>query len=129
MCSPFRTFRGPVSLFLRRLLGTGETGVVYEANLDSHDQEAPCRFPSFALKMVLKGQYESESGQIGRLFNEFRIYRAIEHARRETAHLVDQAVPRCYGMYESEYSFVLVLSYDGKALSEKEWSSLSARDK
>ena len=115
---------------LRRLLGSGETGVVYEAGPDPYSHRGlPSSRGSFAIKLVPKGEYETKSGQIGRLFNEFRTYQVIERARHEGTCPTDLAVPRCYGMYESEYSLALFTDYSGKALSEEEWGSLSARER
>ncbi|KAL5512466.1 hypothetical protein ACEPAG_3119 [Sanghuangporus baumii] len=129
LCSPFRITRRPICLRLHRLLGTGETGVVYEAKLDLDGQERILDPRSFAVKMVLKGEYERKTSRISRLFNEFQMYRMIEHARRERNHTIDRAIPNCYGMYEAEDCFVLVMDYGGDALNEKDWDSLTARDR
>ncbi|KAL5483003.1 GSE1_5 [Sanghuangporus weigelae] len=129
LCSPFRITRRPICLRLHRLLGIGETGVVYEAKLELDGQERIPDPRSFAVKMVLKGEYERKTGRIGRLFNEFQMYRKIEHAKHERNHRIDRAVPSCYGMYGAEDCFVLVMDYGGDALDEKDWDSLTDRDR
>ena len=109
---------GLVDFQIERVLGKGCTGIVYEATSST---VSPYRF---ALKVVRKGQAEDEFDCFGQIYNEFLTYRALEKARNNGK--IENGVVRCYGLFETDSSLVLVLEYGGESLGDINWCTLTA---
>ena len=105
----------PIRLHIHHLLGTGSTGDVYSASLDVNGIELTGTKADFShvIKVVPKGNSPESEGRVERLQNEFAIYQKIEKARLE-GYYNGQSIPHCYGLFESEFSLVLVLDYAGE---------------
>ena len=114
---------GTVRLWLQREIGAGSTGCVYKANLDAYGQLSR----SYAIKAVKKGTSEAEEGCIKRLYDEVKIYRALEQARA-SGQPIDIA-PRCYGLYETNATLMLVMDYVGESLPSSEFKDLQYEDR
>ena len=113
----------PTQLWIQRLIGAGSTGSVYEANIGACGQSSQ----SHAIKVVVNGNCEKERGQISRLFKELGTYRVIEDVR-EIGRKVD-VVPRCYSLYETNSSLLLIMDYVGEALADLEFKKMKYMEK
>ena len=110
-------------LWIQRMIGAGSTGSVYEAKLDAYGQTSQ----SYAIKAVKKGNSEEAKARVLRLYREVDVYRALEDARA-SGRKVD-VVPRCYGLYETNASFLLVMDYVGEALPGLDFKNMKYMDK
>lgn len=118
----------PIRLQLQRLLGCGSTGTVYGATLDVDEFELTDKGDitlTSAIKTVPKDTSQKGKGQLERLQNEFEIYRKIEQARK--AGLIDGTIPRCYDLYESDTTLVLLLECGGQQVNS--WEEVSLKDR
>ena len=113
----------PTRLWIQRLIGAGSTGSVYEANLYACGQSSQ----SYAIKVVTKGDSEEARGRMSRLFKEVSIYRVLEDVR-ESGRKVD-VVPRCYGLYETNWSLLLIMDYVGETLADLEFKKMKYMEK
>ncbi|KAL5501321.1 hypothetical protein ACEPAH_8581 [Sanghuangporus vaninii] len=113
---------GTMRLSLLRLLGSGSTGIVYQATLDSDQVAKDAESHLYAAKIVQKDVYHEKNGCIARLHHEFKVYSKI-------AQLGLDISPKCYGLYESTYMLALILDYGGEALALLPWSSYSVVDR
>ncbi|KAL5514714.1 hypothetical protein ACEPAG_2030 [Sanghuangporus baumii] len=119
---------GPTMLRLLRDIGEGVSGIVYEAKIDIDGQGEDPSSPSFALKIVQKGDSDSVGCLIQSLHKELDFYRVINQAMQE-GRIRDGIVPRCYGLFESKDMVMLVMDYGGETLNNEEWARLTYKDK
>lgn len=117
----------PVRMQLHRFLGSGSTGDVYGATLDIDgiDIIKTNVALSHVVKLVTKDTSAENVMRISRLQNEFSMYQQIEKAR--LAGYSVESIPRCYGLYESKYSYVLLLEYAGEPIQDFEQITSSGR--
>ncbi|KAL5498957.1 hypothetical protein ACEPAH_1475 [Sanghuangporus vaninii] len=119
-CMPLRP--GTAKLSLHRILGSGSTGVVYQATLDGDESVKDIDARSYAVKIVHRGSTQEKGGGLERLRNESKVYCRIGESGADLA-------PRCYGLYDSTYMLALILDYGGEALTNLPWSSVAFRDR
>lgn len=114
----------PILFRLRRLIGEGSTGIVYEARLFDNGIEDESR--AYALKFVYKRTRSKEEvrDREVRLRKEFSVYLRLEEARHQDG--IDGIAPRCYGLFESDLMMILVLDYGCDALKGDAWSMISS---
>jgi len=107
----------PIRVRLVSELGRGATAIVFGAAddriKDDQKHDASSR-PTHAIKFVAKDSSQAEE-KISRLRNEFEAYIRIEQHR--AAGFGGESIPRCYGLFESDRSVVLLTEYAGKSLS------------
>ncbi|KAL5512706.1 hypothetical protein ACEPAG_2972 [Sanghuangporus baumii] len=113
---------GTIRLSLLRLLGSGSTGIVYQATLDSDQVAKNTESRLYAVKIVQKDAHHEKNGCIARLYHEFKVYSKI-------AQQGPDITPGCYGLYESAHMLALILDYEGEALECVPWSSYSIADR
>ncbi|KAL5522766.1 hypothetical protein ACEPAG_8784 [Sanghuangporus baumii] len=109
-------------LSLHRILGSGSTGVVYQATLDGDESVKDINTRSYAVKIVHKGSSQEKQGGLERLRAEFKIYCKIGDSGSDLA-------LGCYGLYDSTYMLALILDYGGEALTNLPWSSFPFQDR
>ncbi|KAL5482920.1 hypothetical protein ACEPAI_9515 [Sanghuangporus weigelae] len=68
---------GTIRLSLLRLLGSGSTGIVYQATLDSDQLAKNAELRLYSVKIVQKDTYHEKNGCIARLHHEFKVYSKI----------------------------------------------------
>ncbi|KAL5481084.1 hypothetical protein ACEPAI_10025 [Sanghuangporus weigelae] len=119
-CLPLRPSTAKLSL--HRILGSGSTGVVYQATLDGDESVKDVNARSYAVKIVHRGSSQEKRGGLERLRNEFKVYCKIGESGADLT-------PRCYGLYDSTYMLALILDYGGEALTNLPWSSVPFRDR
>lgn len=112
---------------LQREVGAGSTAHVYKARLDADGNSEALRDKTYAIKWVVKGITEREKKCLQRLYVEFEMYRLIEQARQKDA--TTSVTPRCYGLFESQRSVVLIVDYVGNSLNDKDWLTLTRTEK
>jgi len=87
-------------LWLTRNIGFGSTGNVWQCHFDNS-------YDSFAIKIV-EVLRPSDADSQKRLCNEFNVYLTLEEAY-QSGRLCDLITPRCYGAFEGDGIYVLIL--------------------
>lgn len=109
---------GKRRLWLTRFIGFGSTGNVWKCRFDNSDS-------LFAIKVV-ELLRRSDVGRQQRLRNEFGVYLTLEMAY-QSGQLHDRITPHCYGAFEGDGVYVLILELCDGTLNA--WNELNVSER
>ena len=73
---------------------------------------------NYAVKALLKSSSREGKERLRRLEEEYSLYRSIDSFRDKYQHVLGKKIIRCYGIYETDSTVILLLEHAGECFDD-----------